>query len=74
MRTYTEEDVLLITLKFKCPFCGENSFIDVPAEDFEKYFSGELVQNCFPYLDASERELIISGICFECQKDIFKEV
>ena len=65
---------MLITLEFKCPLCGENSFIDVLAKDFEKYFSGELVQNCFPYLDASERELLISGICFDCQNKILKEV
>lgn len=65
---------MLITLEITCPFCGNFSLIDVLAEDFEKYQNGELVQNCFPYLDASERELLISGICFKCQKDIFKEV
>lgn len=65
---------MLITLEIRCPFCGETSFVDVLEQDFEKYQNGELVQNCFPYLDASERELLISGICFKCQKDIFKEV
>lgn len=65
---------MLITLEIRCPFCGNFSLIDVLAEDFEKYQNGELVQNCFPYLDADERELLISGTCFKCQKDIFKEV
>lgn len=64
---------MLITLEIKCPFCSGVSFVDVLEEDFEKYQTGELVQNCFPYLEASERELIISGICFECQNKIFKE-
>ena len=65
---------MLITLEIICPFCGNFSLVDVLTEDFEKYQNGELVQKCFPYLDASERELLISGICFKCQKDIFKEV
>ena len=63
---------MLITLEITCPFCGTVSFVDVLTEDFERYQNGELVQKYFPYLDASERELLISGICFECQKDIFK--
>ena len=65
---------MLITLEIKCPFCGEISFVDVLKEDLSKYQKGELIQNCFPYLDASEREVLISGICFECQEKIFKEV
>ena len=64
---------MLITLEIACPFCGNFTLVDVLAEDFEKYQNGELVQNCFPYLEASERELLISGLCYKCQNDIFKE-
>lgn len=66
---------MLITLEIRCPFCGKASFVDVLEEDCKKFQTGELLaQDCFPYLDASERELLITGICFECQNKIFKEV
>jgi len=32
---------------------------------------GELAQNAFPYLSATEREQLISHICPKCQDSIF---
>lgn len=54
-----------------CPFCGEVHVVEVREADYCKYRNGELVQKAFPYLTATEREQIISGMCPECQKDIF---
>lgn len=56
-----------------CPFCGDLSQVLVNEEDYKKYLEGEMVQNCFPYLNATEREVIISGICPTCQNNIFNE-
>lgn len=60
-----------ITITGVCPFCGEEWSIAVSAVDFATWQEGELIQNAFPYLSAGERELLISGICTDCQKKIF---
>ena len=62
---------MLTTMFETCPFCGKVSEIEVDAEDFMIYCEGELVQNAFPYLSSAEREVIISGICVECQTELF---
>lgn len=59
-------EVLLI-----CPFCGDEHFVTVEMEDYLAWQEGELAQNAFPYLSATEREQLISHICPECQEKIF---
>ena len=61
----------MITLKIKCPFCGELTEVTVTALDYVAYTSGELAQKAFPYLSPDERELIISGMCPDCQSKFF---
>jgi hypothetical protein len=58
---------------FVCPFCGGEHSVKVALEDFVKWQCGELVQTAFPYLNATEREQVISGMCPDCQKNIFGE-
>jgi len=60
-----------IAIEVHCPFCGHVSVVGVNEEDYLAWGSGELAQNCFPYLDDSEREILISGLCFKCQNDVF---
>ena len=55
----------------KCPFCGAETVISVPIEGIKKYKDGALIQNAFPNMTAEEREVLISGICFKCQKQVF---
>lgn len=55
----------------KCPFCKKRQTIRIPAQGYEKWISGESVQNAFPTLDSMDRELLISGICLTCQRKIF---
>ena len=62
-----------VVLDFFCPFCGDQHFVEVRLEDLANYECGELAQNAFPYLTATEREQIISHICPECQKMVFGE-
>lgn len=61
----------LITLEINCPFCGRLSTVVVFASSYEEYQAGATVQEAFPYLSASDREIIISGICRKCQLDVF---
>ena len=64
-------NIISVKVSVTCPFCGKESFLTLSANDFEAWQNGELVQNAFPYLDANERELLVSGICSECWDKMF---
>jgi hypothetical protein len=50
----------------------ENTMVmEIDPADLAKYNAGGLVQNCFPYLNAEEREFIISGCTKEDWESIF---
>lgn len=60
-------------LIIKC-ICGKNEVLSVTNADFQKYQDGvEHVQNIFPDMSKQDRELLISGTCRKCQKEIFGE-
>ena len=61
-----------VTVTGACPFCGKEWYIKVSTLDVAAWQAGEFVQNAFPYLSAGERELLISGICADCQKEVFE--
>lgn len=61
----------MITIATSCPFCHEVSLIEVNEEDFDRWEEGKLVQDAFPYLSASDREKLITGICPECWEHMF---
>ena len=56
-----------------CPFCGKYWEVEVSEADYWNWKNGELVQNAFPYLNANDREIFISGICSECWDNMFGE-
>lgn len=45
--------------------------IEVALESLIKWRNGALVQDCFPYLDTSTRELLISNTCDKCWAKTF---
>ena len=49
-----------------CPFCGESSTLYVKDEQMYKYEAGTSAQEAFDDIDSFGRELIISGVCFNC--------
>lgn len=61
----------MINLEMVCPFCGQVHSVEVSEVSYVMYKAGELAQNAFPYLSATEREQIISHMCPDCQKVIF---
>lgn len=63
----------MINVITKCPFCGKESSILVRDEDFEAWQNGALIQDVMEYLDSSERERLISGICSDCWNKMFGE-
>ena len=55
-----------------CLFCGRSHEVEVNDMDYLDWQDGELVQDAFPYLSASERELLVSGICPTCWDKMIK--
>ena len=62
-----------VTVMFRCPFCGAGHEVEVNEDDYFDWDDGELAQNAFPYLTATEREQFISNLCPTCQAKIFDE-
>lgn len=56
-----------------CPHCGKKTSLEVKREDWEQWKLGKNVQIVFPYLSPAEREMLITGICDDCWKEIFGE-
>ena len=63
----------MVGILVKCPFCGRESEVMVKIDEYLAYEEGAMAQDAFPNLSAEEREMIISGICIKCQKNIFKD-
>ena len=56
----------MMTILTTCPWCHEDNEVSVPFEGWLSYQMGALVQDAFPDLSASDREMLISGICPKC--------
>jgi len=62
-------------LKTTCPICQkENPELLVFRDDFDKWQKGELIQKCFSYLSARQREMLLTGYCAKCWDETFKEM
>jgi len=61
----------LITLRKRCMVCGEHAEVTVYEDDYVEWAEGKHAQAAFPYLEASEREKVISGTHPECWDDLF---
>ena len=56
----------------ECPICGCYHKVLVDEDDYIAWKNGDLLaQEAFPYLTASEREILMSGICRTCWIHIF---
>ena len=62
-----------VTVSIVCPFCRNEHFVTVGEEGFERWQKGELAQNVFPYLSATQREQLITNVCPDCQAKLFGE-
>ena len=62
----------MFTINTRCPFCGKTTPVQIRrVADYYAWQNGEHAQDAFPYLSASERELLISGICPSCWDNMF---
>lgn len=63
-----------VNLKVRCRCCGKECPISVDLEDLGAWQRGEkLVQDAFPYLSASKRELLLTRTCPECWDRMFAQ-
>lgn len=50
---------------------GREFSIVTKLEDAQRWVNGELIQNCFPYLNADEREILKTGIDAQGWEEMF---
>lgn len=61
-----------LLLNFECPCCGKISAVTVTETKYLRWtVGGELAQNVWPEMSATDRETLISGYCADCQKKFF---
>lgn len=66
---------ILIELLFRCDVYKNDFKVTVEAKDYDSFLNNETsVQECFPYLSADERELMISGMCGTCFDNLMKKL
>lgn len=56
-----------------CYSCQVPQSVTVQTADLAKFRAGNYAQDCFPYLNAAQREFLISGICSKCWDEMFAE-
>ena len=61
------------TLNVNCMHCDTREKIQVNYADFHAWKNGTLIQDALPYLDADQRELLISKTCGPCFDKMFGE-
>ena len=54
-----------------CWRCSQVYEIVIPIDGYDKWQTGELIQDALPELSAGERELLISGTCDACWDELF---
>lgn len=59
-------------LTVMCRVCKGEYRLKVNEDDLRDWQAGELIQRAMPYLNAGERELLVSGICGDCFDRMFE--
>jgi len=63
----------MIRMTRNCTSCNKPVSIEIKPSSLLFWRQGALIQDAFPYLNSSERELLLSGICPSCWDKMFKE-
>tara|TARA_Y100001951_G_C11218985_1_gene227582 strand:+ start:104 stop:340 length:237 start_codon:yes stop_codon:yes gene_type:complete len=62
-----------VGVNVRCWKCEQVTTIKAALADIQQWQDGTLVQDAMPYLDADERELLISRTCSPCFDKMFGE-
>jgi hypothetical protein len=63
----------LALFTYTCVFCSTSHALTLPASGLERWRAGASLSEAFASLAASTREELRSGICPDCQDDVFDE-
>jgi len=58
-------------VKRECPFCDNVSEILIPVAAYNKWKAGEVLQRAWPEGSATDKTILIYGICESCQREVF---
>ena len=62
----------LVHYPVNCNYCHSEHIILAERQDLEAWLSGDkYIQDALSYLSAGERELLISGTCDTCWKNMY---
>lgn len=64
---------MLIDVRKQCPFCGKYTTVKVEAEALDAYNKGINIAVALPNLSAFDREVMITGMCYDCQEKAFSK-
>ena len=63
---------VLVTVKNKCPFCGnESSVDDVNQDKLMKFLCGASIQEVFPDMPVYDRDILLNGTCHACFEKMY---
>jgi len=63
----------MVTKTVTCRCCGVDQTLSAPVTAFMAWETGEYIQDALPMLSAGQREMLISGTCDDCWKEMFGE-
>jgi hypothetical protein len=55
----------------QCPFCGKSTKVVVSQVALSMYRAGSSIQEAFPKKSTFDREVIKTGMCYDCQEKTF---
>lgn len=60
-------------LEITCPRCNHKTMVSMDKLGYNLWLKNNLkVQSLFPDASKEHRELLISGLCIDCQKEVFE--
>ena len=59
---------------YPCPSCKIRHTVAVEEGDFYAWQKGTLIQEAFPYLTSSQREMLQTGYDKKCWDEVMKDV
>lgn len=62
-----------MNVKQICPLCYTliTRNLDISGEQFNRWVSGELIQDVMPQLGVDDREWLITGLCRRCDETTY---
>jgi len=67
----TTNDNNTITISKRCLYTKKQYSVTISRDEYDKWLSGERIQNAMPNISAGDREFLISGISPEGWRQMF---